>query len=251
MKTIILTFNFIFFTTFFSSAFAITGLEVMEKVSRQAEIYKTQESDVYMKIFDAKKRQRDRYFQYTKKIISNTETRSLVKFYKPTNIKNTALLSYAKKQEDTTQWLYLPAFKTVKQLSTEEKNKSFMGSDFSISDIAGRLVSKDRHRLIKEDSKYYYVESIPRSSSDAYSKLMIVVHKKIFVPVKIDFYDRKNRLYKTLVNKKLKKIKKMYLVVNAIMSNHETKGQSIIQTSDIRVGIDIADSKVGLRGLKK
>ena len=31
-------------------------------------------------------------------------------------------------------------FKSVKRLSTEEKNKSFVGSDFSISDIAGRFL---------------------------------------------------------------------------------------------------------------
>ena len=132
------------------------GTKIMQQVANQSEIHKTQKSVVYMTILDAKNRQRDRYFNYTKKIVSKNETKSLIKFYKPTNIKNTALLSSADKIKDkTTQWLYLPAFKSVKRLSTEEKNKSFVGSDFSISDIAGRLVSKDSHRFIKEDAKYY------------------------------------------------------------------------------------------------
>ena len=62
-----------------------------------------------------------------KKIINPQETRSLVKFYKPKNIKNTALLSYANKNEKTIQWIYLPAFKSTKRLTTEEKNKKFYG----------------------------------------------------------------------------------------------------------------------------
>lgn len=240
-----------FFLVSSKSIFAISGLEIMQKVSAQSEKHKTQKSDVYMEILDSKKRKRDRYFNFTKKIVSSNETRSLVKFYKPTNIKNTALLSHSKKQEATLQWLYLPAFKTVKKLSTEEKNKSFMGSDFSVADIAGRLVSKDNHKLIKEDNKYYYVESIPKDKNDAYSKLSLVINKKLFIPVKVEFYNKRKQLYKTLSNRKIKKIKGMYVIVDALMENHLTKGQTTIATSKLEVGVPVANSKVGLRGLKK
>ena len=147
------------------------------------------------------------------------ETRSLVKFYKPTNIKNTALLSYAKKDDDTIQWLYLPAFKSVKQLSTEEKNKSFMGSDFSVADIAGRQVNQDRHEMIKEDDKFFYIRSIPKDKNDVYSKLEIVVSKSIYVPLKIDFFDKRGKLLKTLTNSKVKKVKGMYVITKSKMEN--------------------------------
>ncbi len=251
MKKLLLTTSLLFFAIFPIWADA-KGTKIMQQVAEQSEIHKTQKSVVYMKILDAKNRQRNRYFNYTKKIVSKKETKSLIKFYRPTNIKNTALLSSAdKKKDETIQWLYLPAFKSVKRLSTEEKNKSFVGSDFSIADIAGRLVSKDRHQFIKEDNKYYYIESIPKDSQDPYSKLMVVVHKKIFVPIKIEFYDRRSKLFKTLSNKKVKKIKGMYLVTESIMNNHETKGQTTITSSEIRVGISVSNADVGLRGLQQ
>ena len=147
MKKLLITIGLLFFVVASILADA-KGTKIMQQVANQSEIHKTQKSVVYMTILDAKNRQRNRYFNYTKKIVSKNETKSLIKFYKPTNIKNTALLSSADKIKDkTTQWLYLPAFKSVKRLSTEEKNKSFVGSDFSISDIAGRLVNKDSHRF--------------------------------------------------------------------------------------------------------
>ena len=251
MKKLLLTISLLFFAISCVWADA-KGTKIMQQVANQSELHKTQKSVVYMTILDAKNRQRDRYFNYTKKIVSKNETKSLIKFYKPTNIKNTALLSSADKIKDkTTQWLYLPAFKSVKRLSTEEKNKSFVGSDFSISDIAGRLVNKDRHRFIKEDSKYYYIESVPKDSQDPYAKLIVVVHKETFVPIKIDFYDRQNKLFKTLSNQKVKKIKGMYLVTKSIMNNRETKGQTTITSSDIRVGISVSNADVGLRGLQQ
>ena len=77
------------------------------------------------------------------------------------------------------------------------------------------------------------------------------MHKKTFVPIKIDFYDRQNKLFKTLSNQKVKKIKGMYLVTKSIMNNRETKGRTTITSSDIRVGISVSNADVGLRGLQQ
>ena len=225
--------------------------KIMQQVEAQSEIHKTQESRVFMKILDRKKRQRERYFNYTKKILNNTETRSLVKFYKPTNIKNTALLSYSFKNKSTTQWLYLPAFKNVKKLSTEEKNQSFMGSDFSIADIAGRRVNQDTHKLTKEDKKFYYIESVPKDKNDNYSKLEITVAKKIYVPIRIVFYDKNKKKLKTLENSSIKKIKGMYIITKSLMENHQTSGSTLTENSNIKVGIPISNTEVGIRGLKQ
>ena len=43
----------------------------------------------------------------------------------------------------------------------------------------------------------------------------------------------------------------MYLVTKSIMNNHETKGQTAITSSDIRVGISVSNADVGLRGLQQ
>ena len=120
MKKLLITIGLLFFVVASILADA-KGTKIMQQVANQSEIHKTQKSVVYMTILDAKNRQRNRYFNYTKKIVSKNETKSLIKFYKPTNIKNTALLSSA---DNKRQYPNLPAFKSVRFLL--KKNKSFV-----------------------------------------------------------------------------------------------------------------------------
>ena len=87
---------------------------------------------------------------------------SLIKFLFHLRMLRDFTYKFDKKQWDTkSQWIYLPAFKSVKRLSSSDKNKSFMGSDFTYSDIAGRKLSQDNHTLIKTTDRFYYIESIP------------------------------------------------------------------------------------------
>ena len=227
------------------------GYEVMKKVREQSRLHKTQSSEVYMVIYDKENRSRDRYFNNLKKISGNKE-QSMVKFFKPASIKGTSLLSISTDGfEDADQFIFLPAFGSVKKLSTDDKGQSFMGSDFTNSDIAGRLLDKDKHTLVKEDNEYFYIKSTPKSSTDIYSLIESKVAKSIYLPIEVKFFDQKNTLLKIMSSKKVKKIDGMYLVSSCEMLNKQTGGKTTLDISEIEVGIDIADGDVGIKGLKK
>ena len=227
------------------------GYQVMKKVRDQARIQKTQSSEIIMIIQDKKGRKRERYFRHLKKQKSK-DSSSMVKFFKPASVKGTSLLSRSNdEEEDTDQWIYLPAFRSVKKLSSKEKGQSFMGSDFSNSDIAGRSLNQDKHKLVKEDKKYFYILSKPKDKKDPYSRMELKVHKKIYVPIEVRFYNRKKKHFKTMKNTKVKKFKGMYVVVKSEVKNLKTKGKTTLHVSKVKVGIDIPDSNVGIRGLKK
>ena len=54
--------------------------------------------------------------------------KSLVVFDTPRDIEGTALLSHAKILDPDDQWLYLPALKRVKRISSSNKSGPFVGS---------------------------------------------------------------------------------------------------------------------------
>lgn len=68
----------------------------------------------------------------------NDGDKSLVIFDEPRDIKGTALLSYAHILKDDDQWLYLPALKRVKRISSSNKSGPFMGSESAYEDITGK-----------------------------------------------------------------------------------------------------------------
>ena len=114
----------------------MTGLQVMDKVDRNNKKIETMSSEVLMSIIRGKDK-RERNFYHLKKYKGGT-TKSLLKFYLPSTIKGTSLLTHSKDNENSkTQWIYLPALKALTQITGARENESFMGSDFTYSDVAG------------------------------------------------------------------------------------------------------------------
>ena len=61
--------------------------------------------------------------------------KSLIVFDSPADIDGTALLSHAKILDADDQWLYLPALKRIKRISSVNKSGPFVGSEFAFEDL--------------------------------------------------------------------------------------------------------------------
>ncbi|MCG8334206.1 MAG: outer membrane lipoprotein-sorting protein [Proteobacteria bacterium] len=132
----------------------------------------------------------------------------LLYFTYPREIKKASFLVHKYIVEDDYRRLFLPASNTVLMISGHQKQCAFMGSDFSSEDITGRHHQKDRHQLLgnetitistqKGEKKYdtYLVESIPKIREDKTSKTRSWIDQKTYLPVKIEFYNHENQLYK-------------------------------------------------------
>lgn len=224
--------------------------ELMRQVYEQGRIHKSQRMNMEIRIKDSRGRKRVRFFK-TLYLIDKKQTKSLLRFYKPSDVKGTGLFNivYDKKNKENDQWIYFPAFRTVSKLGIEDKNDSFMGSDFTNADIAGRKPAEDTHTLLKADEKNPVVSSVPRNSSDLYSKIETHIISRVKVPEKIVFYDRSGKRLKTLTSKKIAKIEGMYVIVEAEMENHLTGGSTYLTKREINFK-KISSAEVSVAKLK-
>lgn len=229
----------------------LTGLDVMTMVDAESRKKMTRDAIVNMSITDSKGRERRRFFNYWTKHNDNKES-SLIKFFRPKQVKGTALLTRSNVSDNAkVQWIYLPAVKSLKQLTPSDKNKSFMGSDFTFSDIAGRKLTQDEHQLVKETADYYYIESVPKELADSdYAKIRYVVSKPYRVVVKAIFYDSQGERLKTLTNDKISTINDVHVVMSSLMTNHQTDGQTLLEVDKMVVGGELSDDFFSIKGLK-
>lgn len=235
---------------FVQPAFAETGRDVMDRVYKQSDIFPQSEAEVRLTIVDKKGRERVRFFNLRSKS-SEGFKRSLVKFFKPANVKGVGLASETNLDtEAKQQWVYFPSLKSVKKLSTAEQDGSFMGSDFSYSDIAGRTLDQDAHKVFQQNDKFYVIESVPNNQEDAYSKYYTTVDKATNIVRSVTFYDRAGEKLKTLSNRKVIKVNGELMVSNSVMTNHQTEGSSTMDRSSIVVDVSFSNNDVGLKGLK-
>ena len=222
---------------------------IMERVHQQAQLHKNQKASMTLKIYDKKNRERKRVFYIWKKKKKN-KTKSLIKFHKPRSVNKTALLTKSE-SGNIYQWLYLPALKSVKRISSSDKHKSFMGSDFTFQDISGRDIDQDSHTLLNETNETYIIESIPKDKLSIYSKLIYTINKNTLVPSKIQFFDTKDRLFKELNNTNIKEIQGMFITTLSTMKNKKTKGKSTLHIDTFTIEKSLDDQLFDIRGLKQ
>ncbi|RMH20700.1 MAG: outer membrane lipoprotein-sorting protein [Acidobacteria bacterium] len=127
---------------------------------------------------------------------------SLVVFNSPPDVAGTGLLSHAKILEPDDQWLYLPALKRVKRISSVNKSGPFVGSEFAFEDFTASELGKFTYRYLGEEPcgelRCDVVERLPRYQHSGYSRQRAWIDREVYQVRKVEFYDRKGALLKTL-----------------------------------------------------
>ncbi len=138
--------------------------------------------------------------------LSDNEERRFARFLKPSDVRNTTLLTYDYDDKDDDIWLYLPALKKVKRILSSNKKDYFMGSDFTYEDMENLDLVNWDYKLIGSEAidgvDCYVIEETPNNEKEAkesgYSKRISWIAKTDFLPRRVDFYDKKGRLAKRL-----------------------------------------------------
>ncbi len=131
--------------------------------------------------------------------------RSLTVFDRPRDIKGTALLSHTRVLEADDQWLYLPALKRVKRISSSNKSGPFVGSEFAYEDLLSQEVAKYTYKWLRDEAcapgntlTCFVVERYPQYKNSGYTKQIVWIDQQEYRPMRIDYFDRKDALLKTL-----------------------------------------------------
>lgn len=180
--------------------------------------------------------------------VENDGDKTLVIFDEPLDVKGTALLSFSHKTGDDDQWLYLPALKRVKRIASSNKSGPFMGSEFAYEDISSQEVEKYTYKHIGEEGfegkDAFLMERYPVDPNSGYTRQQVWVDKTRYIPLKIDFYDRKQTLLKTLVFRGYQQYLGQYWRAEQMyMENHQTGKSTLLswQKYEFRTGLTEGD----------
>lgn len=180
------------------------GVAIAEESERRDSGFADTTTELTMTLSNAEGRKRTRRLTWqTLEAESPDEgNRSLTVFHEPRDIEGTAFLSATHIDRDDDQWLYLPALKRVKRIASSNKSSAFVGSEFAYEDLLSDEVEKFDYRWLKDDAceewSCFVVERRPRYDNSGYTRQVVWTDQIEFRPVKIEFYDRKDRLHKTL-----------------------------------------------------
>jgi len=188
--------------------------------------------------------------------VSGDGDKSLVIFDKPRDVKGTAFLSFTHNTGPDDQWLYLPALKRVKRISSNNKSGPFMGSEFAFEDIASQEVEKYTYKYLRDENfnnmDCFVIERDPVDPKSGYSKQIVWYDKAEYRQHKIDSYDRKGSLMKTLTSHDFKQYKnKFWRQSEMKMVNHITGKSTDLKFSNYAFRNGFSDRDFDKNSLKR
>lgn len=160
-------------------------------------------------------------------------------FEAPADVRGTVFLSHTHADRADDQWLYLPALKRVKRIAPANKTSPFMGSEFSYEDLASAEVEKYTYAY-RGDESYegaarFLLERVPADAESGYSRQRVWVDKERYVPLRIEYFDRRGEKLKTLTLRDYRQyLGRHWRAHEARMENHQSGKRTILRSQDIR-----------------
>lgn len=224
------------------------GLAIAQEADRRDTGWSDQTADMLMTLRNKQGDESTRRIRTRTLEVEGDGDKGLTIFDHPLDVKGTAFLSFTHATEPDDQWLYLPALKRVKRISSRNKSGPFMGSEFAFEDISSQEVEKYRYRYLRDETldgrDTFVIERYPEYEHSGYTRQVVWIDQTMYQPLKIEFYDRKDELLKTLEASGYQQYLDQYWRPDRMyMENHQTgKSTELIWSNyEFRSGLDERD----------
>ena len=186
-----------------------------------------------------------RQMRFKAQEVDDDGDRSLFVFDHPKDVSGTALLTHVHLNAPDDRWLYLPALKRVKRISSSNSSGSFMGSEFSYEDMSTPELEEFSYRYLRDEScgelTCAVIEQVPLDKDSGYSRKILWQDSAESRVWKMELYDRKDSHLKTLVFADYQLyIGEFWRAGVQTMTNHLTGASTVLEWNDLqfRTGID-------------
>jgi len=182
--------------------------------------------------------------------------KTMIVFDHPRDVKGTALLTYTHILTPDDQWLFLPALKRVKRISSSNKSGSFMGSEFAYEDFSSQEVAKYTYKWLRDeacgDLPCFVVERYPQYENSGYSRQIVWIDQAEYRVQRVDFYDRKDSLLKKLTMSDYRRyLDKYWRAHDLFMVNEQTGKSTRLTWEDYAFGTGLQERDFTTESLKR
>jgi len=250
-----------------SSAYALTGKEIMTK-NEEARRLSDVTSSATLKTGGGGKPDRLKQFTWWRKLTSdNIHYNTLTRFHVPAEIRGEGVLFLEQSSGENDVMMYLPNFKKIRRVESQQQSGSFMGSEFSYSDIATDHVDDFEYKVIRDENcpteeaskiKCSVIESKPANDKvkdrTGHSKTTLWIRQDNFMGVKGEYYDLNGTLWKRMEASQIKMVdpvKKNWMAQLIRMESAKDGRFTVLEFSQVKANAGIPDSVFSQQNLSR
>jgi len=190
----------------------------------------------------------------------NTD-KTVIVFKSPRDVAGISYLTYDYPDKadgstvDSDSWIYLPAMKKVRRVSGSSKDDDFQGTDFTYDDLGTRSLTKDNFAILGEEkvngADCWILEAKAKDSKAKVSRRVTWVDKKTYVTRKGEYYDKQNRLQKTLTCENIKQVKGYWSTQKMTMTNVQSNHKTIYEIKNLQYDEKVNESFFTVSALER
>lgn len=214
-------------------------------------------AEVQMTLKDKKGKERVRTFTMLRKdYTEGGEQRYYTYFKEPTDVSRMTFMVWKNPEKNDDRWIYIPSLDLVKSIAANDKQSSFVGSDFTYEDVSGRHWSEDSHSLEREESfegkDAYVIKSAPvEKKSASYAYRLSWIDKASFLPLKEEYYNAKDEIVRVFKSEEMKEMDGILTVTKRSMTDTKKGHTTVVAFSDIKYNTGVKDDLFSERYLRQ
>lgn len=237
----------------------LTAREIMDRVDHINDAA-DETNTLEMTLTNKRGQTRERTLQGWSQQTEGDNQNQLVRFLEPKDVKDVGLLTWEHDDRDDDQWLFLPALKKTRRISSADQADSFMGTDFSYEDMRSEKLDEHAYELLREEEvdgrACWVIQATPTSenqmATSGYSRRITWVDRQTYVPLKGEFYDKKGALLKELVATELQEVVPGLWRANRLqMTNVQKEHNTVLVFTGREVNTGLDDDLFTERELKR
>lgn len=178
-------------------------------------------------------------------------------FKSPASVKGMRVLQLEKLKKADDRWVYMPKLRQSRRIPMTERTKSFGGTEFTYNDMTIRNEDEDKNEIVDGNAKItvngtsyncWKMKSVPIKKSEVeYNYRVSWFDKKTYIPVRIEYYDGKDKMIKLYECLKIEMVKgstgiEYPLRRSNIITNLVTGRKTIATVKDFVFDEPISDS---------
>ncbi len=229
--------------------------QIMERVYRQ-DNSRDATWRAAMETTDKKGRVRRKKFVF-RKLGSLGNSKTLVRFTDPAEVRGVGLLSYNLKGAGDRQWLYTPAIQRTRRIAPQERERRFLGTDFTHEDMAERVLDDFTYRLLGDGEiidgrRSYKIEARPVSPDKSQYKFVhLWVPHDIPYVVQAEMYDQRSQKVRLLHATGLEKVSGIWIAKRLEMSSPVEGTKTVLIVEEVRFNTGLKEELFTQQALEK
>jgi Outer membrane lipoprotein-sorting protein len=227
--------------------------QIVEEVQHRS-MTKSQRYEGSLEVIDARAKVSTKRWEYIR-IGSFGDSKSVLRFTSPAEVKGVALLVHSHPDRASDQWMWRPAIERDQRIALQDRSTRFFGTDFSYEDLEERDVNQFDFKYLGEDTientPCYKLEATPREKkASQYTKSILWVTKDHYLYMLAESYNKMG-IVRHIRYFDFENIQGIWTARGIEVTDMKTKSRTIMKLEKLQYNMPLKEEDFTLQALRR